>query len=186
MTDPRDEAAFVERVARVLREPEMLDLEFERRVSQALRAERRSWWRRPRVIEATPLRASALAAGFGGLMVLGGFAAARQLAPAPAPVAVVAADTVHLVRFVIAAPGASRVALVGDFNGWSDGVTLLRADGEDGLWSVSLPLAAGRHEYAFVVDGVRWMADPLAPRHRDEFGTESSVLRLSAGALPGT
>jgi 1,4-alpha-glucan branching enzyme len=53
--------------------------------------------------------------------------------------------------------------------------------GVPGVWSVELPLRQGRHEYAFVVldtTGERWVADPLAPRVRDEFGTESSVVTV--------
>ena len=46
--------------------------------------------------------------------------------------------------------------------------------------SVSLPLTAGRYEYAFVVDGKRWIADPSLPTAHDEFGGEHSVLRLGA------
>jgi hypothetical protein len=34
----------------------------------------------------------------------------------------------------------------------------------------------GRHEYAFIVDGKRWTADPFAPPRSDEFDTSSSVI----------
>jgi hypothetical protein len=40
-------------------------------------------------------------------------------------------------------------------------------------------LPAGRHEYAFLVDGERWVADPNAPSSiEDEFGVESSVVTV--------
>jgi 1,4-alpha-glucan branching enzyme len=39
-------------------------------------------------------------------------------------------------------------------------------------------LEAGRHEYAFVVDGEKWSPDPFAPAITDEFGTESSIVRI--------
>lgn len=185
MTDPRDEARFIERVAGVLREPEMLDAEFERRVLQVVREDARPWWRRPRTFALSPIGGLALAAGFAGLVVLGGVGVARGLADDVPAVATVASDTVHLVRFVLAAPGASQVTLVGDFNGWTRGATALAPVGEGDLWSVSVPLRAGRHEYAFVVDGERWVADPLAPRRTDDFGTESSVLRVASGVTPG-
>jgi len=42
-----------------------------------------------------------------------------------------------------------------------------------------VPLAPGRYRYAFLVDGSRWLADPAAPRARDdEFGTPSSVVTV--------
>lgn len=186
MTERMDDARFVERVAATLREPEVLDAEFERRVMAAVRQEGLPWWRRPRTVAVSPLGGLALAAGMAGLVVLGAFAGARTLTPSVArPAVVVAADTVHLVRFVLAAPGASQVTLVGDFNGWARESTPLQRTAEDEVWSVSIPLAPGRHEYAFVIDGDRWVTDPFALRHVDDFGTESSVLRLGRAAVPG-
>lgn len=190
MTDPRDDTRFIERVAGVLREPEVLDEEFEQRVMALVREDARPWWRRSRTLTVSPLGGLALAAGFAGIVTLGVLGTARIIGtPAPviasAPAALPAPDTVHLVRFVIAAPGASQVALVGDFNGWTRGATVLAPVGEGDLWSVSVPLAPGRHEYAFVVDGERWVIDPLAVRHTDDFGTESSVLRVGRGVTPG-
>ena len=90
--------------------------------------------------------------------------------------AAAAPDTVHLVRFVLVNPGARQVALAGDFNGWQAEALTPTASG--GVWSVALPLRAGRYEYAFVVDGERWLADPALPSTRDEFGGEHSVLHL--------
>jgi hypothetical protein len=39
-------------------------------------------------------------------------------------------------------------------------------------------LPAGQHQYAFVVDGARWVADPGAPAVDDGFGRRNSVLSL--------
>ncbi len=72
-------------------------------------------------------------------------------------------DTTRLVRFALVAPAASRVTLVGDFNGWGPETTpLARAD--DSTWTALLALNVGRHRYAFVVDDTQWVADPRAPR----------------------
>ena len=84
----------------------------------------------------------------------------------------------QLVRFVFVDSGASSVALVGDFNEWTKGATELKPSGAPGVWSVSVPLTPGRHEYAFIVNGTRWVADPLAVKSSDDFGTESSVIRI--------
>ena len=89
-------------------------------------------------------------------------------------------DTVRLVRFVLVAPEAGRVSLVGDFNAWDAARTPMRAAG-DGVWTVELPVGAGRHLYAFVVDGTRWVADPTAPlAPEDDFGARNSVLVVGA------
>jgi hypothetical protein len=47
---------------------------------------------------------------------------------------------------------------------------------------VSVALTPGRHEYAFIVDGKRWVIDPLAVKSSDDFGTESSVIRVGSDA----
>jgi len=88
---------------------------------------------------------------------------------------------VHVVRFVFRDPDARRVALVGDFNGWSKDATPLATVNEPGAWAVSVTMPKGRHEYAFIVDGVRWSPDPFAARVADEFGTESSVVTVGVG-----
>jgi hypothetical protein len=83
------------------------------------------------------------------------------------------------VRFELAAPSASRVALVGSFNEWNPVATPLERDPASGKWIVSLRLAPGRHVYAFVVDG-DVTADPSAPRAADDdFGSAKSVLLVS-------
>jgi hypothetical protein len=80
------------------------------------------------------------------------------------------------VRFAFVAPGASRVALVGDFNRWDASATPMRPAGDGRLWMVEVPLPPGRHVYAFVVDG-DLTADPAAPRAGEEdFGVPSSVV----------
>jgi 1,4-alpha-glucan branching enzyme len=82
----------------------------------------------------------------------------------------------QVVQFVLVQPGASRVALVGDFNGWDVDASPMRRDA-GGAWSIALPLLPGRHVYAFVVDGRRWVADPVAPLAPEEdFGFHNSVV----------
>jgi 1,4-alpha-glucan branching enzyme len=59
------------------------------------------------------------------------------------------------VVFSIEAPLATTVAVAGSFNDWSATKNKLKKD-KNGLWSVKIPLAAGRYEYKFVCDGVNW------------------------------
>ena len=82
------------------------------------------------------------------------------------------------VRFVLFAPEAQQVALAGTFNQWDQAATPLVRTGAPGVWSATLTLPAGQHQYAFVVDGARWVADPGAPAVDDGFGRRNSVLSL--------
>lgn len=82
-------------------------------------------------------------------------------------------------QFVLVAPGAREVAVVGDFNGWDAQLTPLSLSGADGLWVGEVELAPGRHLYSFVIDGEEWVTDEGAPRAPDdEFGRPSSVLLM--------
>jgi hypothetical protein len=140
----------------------------------------------------TPARAAAAALLCAALGAAGTYAALRRpgsptapasLAPSPGAggagaAATPAADVrgATTVRFTIAAAGASRVSVVGDFNGWDPAATPLRRVGADGTWEATVPLSPGRHVYAFVVDG-GLTTDPAAPRAPDDdFGAPNSVL----------
>jgi 1,4-alpha-glucan branching enzyme len=80
-------------------------------------------------------------------------------------------------QFVLDAPRAARVALVGAFNGWNAAATPLARVSSSGLWTVTVPLTPGRHTYAFMVDDSAWTLDPRAPAAQDaDFGTPSSVV----------
>lgn len=91
-----------------------------------------------------------------------------------------AMDRREVVHFELAAPRATRVALVGSFNEWNPVATPLTRDPATGKWVVSLRLPPGRHVYAFVVDG-DVTADPAAPRAADDdFGSANSVVLVSS------
>jgi len=84
------------------------------------------------------------------------------------------ADTL---QFVLVAPQAASVALVGDFNDWDPARSPMQT--AQGVWATVLRLAPGRYRYAFLVNGVEWRADPGAPAAKDdEFGTPSSVVTV--------
>jgi len=91
-----------------------------------------------------------------------------------------AAPGAPLVEFGFAAPHATSVALVGDFNNWDPRATPLRAASTGGVWSVEVPVPPGRHLYAFVVDGKVWRPDPAAPKATGEdFGEPNSALTVA-------
>jgi Glycogen recognition site of AMP-activated protein kinase len=118
----------------------------------------------------------------------GALAAAAALAllvgrPAPEPVPGAQArggtrDSV-LVRFVLYAPGARRVAVAGTFNQWDRAAAPLVPAGTSGVWTTTLALPVGQHQYAFVVDGARWVVDPGAPAVDDGFGRRNSVVAVT-------
>lgn len=177
----------IERMAAPLREPVRFDEELDGRVMRAVRAAagtRGPWWRRGPTLRVTPLTGLALAASLALVAVLGRMSATPgertddRVAAAARP----SHDTVYVVRFTLVHPEAHRVALVGDFNGWSPSATPLTGEGTDGVWTASVPLPAGRHEYAFIVDGERWVSDPYASTVHDDFGTSSSVLRVGSAS----
>lgn len=79
--------------------------------------------------------------------------------------------------FVGRFPGARSVEVVGSFNDWRPGATVLRDDNHDGVWRAALVLPSGQHQYMFVVDGERWVTDPLAGRYVDDgYGSQNAVL----------
>jgi len=85
------------------------------------------------------------------------------------------------------APHAATVAVVGDFNNWDAQATPMTRTPTGGTWSVALRLPAGRHVYAFVVNGAngtsQWVADPTAPlAPEDGLGAPNSVVLVGGSA----
>jgi hypothetical protein len=178
---------FVARVAAPLKEEVTLSAGFDAKVMRAVAQAARPWWQRQWSFSVSPLGGFAMAASFAGLIFLVGLGAGRSTEAPAATVAAAASvtDTVHIVRFVFADPAARTVSIAGDFNAWSTAVTPLEPAEVEGVWTVSIALTPGRHEYAFVVDGERWVADPFARSQRDEFGQESSVVRVGVNGIRG-
>ena len=88
-----------------------------------------------------------------------------------------AAVATQAVHFVFVDRSASRVALVGDFNGWAAEASPLHRNPSDGAWVITVALSPGWHSYAFLVNGADWVADPQAPlAPADGFGTPRSVV----------
>lgn len=201
MREYEDGAELLESVARELRAPVVMEPTLDARVMAVVGASpyrRRAaspleWLLRPRTVRLAPLTAFALAAGVaavalvGGAVirtaVSGGAASFRAEAPATARLVSDGDAQPRSVQFVLVAPGAARVTLVGEFNDWDEQATPLRRLSGDGLWSVSLPLQPGRYLYMFVVDGTRWVADPDAPPAlEDDFGVQNSVVTVTGPA----
>ena len=136
------------------------------------------WFARPQAVTLRPVWAvPALAAAVLALWLL---PRARPDPGPPPPVAAAAraSDTVH-VRFELSAPQASEVAVAGSFNSW-DPLTSPMVRSALGIWSVTVPLRVGEHQYQFVIDGERWVSDPAAhAQMADGFGGANSVILVA-------
>ena len=188
------EDPLIERVADALRRPAPLRPDFDAQVMAAVRragpapgARAWAWLREPRTLALSPLGGLAMVAALAGLVivgtwgVVGGRGGAAVVRGAPSSAAV-GGGGAAVVTFILVAPQARTVALAGDFDGWDPARMPLRREGS-GLWTVDVPLQPGRYQYAFVVDGRRFVADPAAPRAvGDDFGQPSSVVTVAGAA----
>lgn len=102
--------------------------------------------------------------------------------------ALIPAESVSSPReLALVIPGASRVQLVADWNRWGgaegpsgrfepwvDAMT----ETSEGLWTARIPedLPRGRYRYAFLVEGLRVVPDPLCPDRSVWKGYDVSVL----------
>ena len=168
----------LELIVEELQQPVRLDESFERRVMVRVRrlyAQRRrhgvgSWLGVASRVTHHPGWAAALAAGVVAVVTLGVIRTRPQAVS-------VSGVPLEPVQFVLVAPTARSVAVVGDFNDWGLNDSALVATNHQGVWSVTAPVPAGVHRYAFVVNGKEWVADPSAPRSAgDDFGMPSSAL----------
>jgi hypothetical protein len=196
-----NDRASVEKITSHLREPVHLDEAFDLRVMSAVHAEALAkvdamhtatrsalesegpWWQRRYTVRFSAFSGLALAASIFGIVLAGATLFSRQpvTTASPARTAVTQPARRQNVSFILVDGSATQVWLVGDFNGWAKSTTPLRRAANGQAWTVSVPLSHGRHEYAFIVsddNGERWVADPLTRIIEDEFGTESSVVRV--------
>lgn len=195
----QQEHPYIERIAREARRPVALDptgtsgartrLLAAVRAAPKPRRETGVWQRfvRPRTVTISAAQGMALAASLVGIGVLSVALLSHRDGPRVEQLPVVAANPTPLpvsdtvVRFVFVEPQAARVSVVGDFNGWNAAATPMRRQG--GVWSVTLPLSAGRHLYSYLVNGSEWIADPQAPLAPDDgFGHANSVVLVKRGS----
>lgn len=83
-----------------------------------------------------------------------------------------------LVQFRLQAADASTVRLAGSFTNWQPEYELHQTS--PGIWTITLPLPLGVHDYAFVIDGQRWVSDPYAQAVDDGFGGTNSRIAILA------
>ena len=183
---------YVQWIVDEARRPVTLDPSLRGRILDAIRHEpvpRRpsllTWLTEPREFAIRPIASLALAAGLVGIGVISGQLINRDGRQSTEQVLPVAVGNPQLpdslvartIRFVLVAPDADRVSLVGDFNQWDAAATPLARDEKDGTWTAFVPLRPGMHTYSFVLDGRHFVADPSAPMAPDDgYGHKSSVV----------
>ena len=178
-------------VTRELRRVVRLSTTFDARVMETVRelprhGRRVRLWLRlttPQTFTVKPLRWGVLAAS---LVLFAAFGVVHTVRAVDNSVAPRLAEAIHgkqtppsqRVQFVLVAPSASKVAVVGDFNGWDATHSLFQAHHRGGgVWSVTAAVPVGHHRYSFVIDDSLWMADPTAPRVMDnDYGLPNSAL----------
>ena len=191
----------IEQVAAELRDPVRLDDRFDEQVMAEVRELPRhrfgAWARalRPRTVTISPL--------FSGIAALLLFAVALSVGHTIGAARAVRANEVRLdatadrssthplparrdVQFVLVAPTARKVSVVGDFNDWDASHQEFQAQHRGGgVWSVTAKVPVGHHRYSFVVDDSLWVADPTAPRMvDDDFGMPNSALVVGGDVSP--
>jgi hypothetical protein len=194
----RNTDSFIDQIAAELRRPVRLDARFDDRVMAAIEQPdviplRRSmplpWTRRRWTISVSPLGASALAASIIGFVALGLLSRGRaeeRLArggddPSSIPVTNVASDPENALQyhqFLIVAPEAKSIVVEGGFNDWVGSRTQMTRS-SDGVWTASVLLRPGQHQYQFVIDDTLRVPDPRAPSVPDGLGGQNSVVTIA-------
>ena len=157
------ENEIIERVIRQLRKPVAIDARFDERVMRQIAVDATLPTSRVRLGRWTWLAAAAV---FAALLII-------------RPWSQRAGVHADAYQFVLIAPNAASVVLVGDFNDWNPARSPMRAT-HAGIWATVIPLAPGRYHYAFLVNGIEWRRDPAAPAALDDdFGSPSSVVTVT-------
>ena len=82
------------------------------------------------------------------------------------------------VTFSVRADVGSAVFLAGSFNNWEPLAQAMADKKGEGVYTATLSLPAGDHQYKFVIDGV-WCTDPgCADSVQNGYGTNNSVRRV--------
>jgi 1,4-alpha-glucan branching enzyme len=82
------------------------------------------------------------------------------------------------VRFTLHAPSAASVVITGSFIRWDRRGRALSGPDRNGVWSITMPLPPGRHEYAYIINGTARLPDPGAPTFDDRFAGRNTVVEV--------
>ncbi|MGD1048477.1 MAG: isoamylase early set domain-containing protein [Candidatus Krumholzibacteriaceae bacterium] len=89
-----------------------------------------------------------------------------------------AADQITNIVIKYASASAAEVSIIGSFNNWEPGATLMKREANGG-WTATLQLRPGRYSYKLLVDRKQRIVDPSNPvTEPDGFGGRNSVLEV--------
>lgn len=191
---------FIAEIARELKRPVALDARFDARVMSALepavipisvhRSAARPWYRRTFSFSVSQVAGLAAAAALVGVIAMNvvkpgtpqdaamAVGAGSELTVQPVAEVVTDENAPVQQQFILVAPSASSVSVVGDFSDWDASRFKMERVSPDGAWSITLPLVPGRYEYQFEVDGKLRVTDPTRPQSSSEFGSANSVVTV--------
>lgn len=189
LQDDPDDLIGLEFAVEELRQLDAVPASWRTQLRAALRAEtaavRRGFWMHPMIAVAAGLGCMLVGAAGTWAFLKGGERGVDAKISSSGPVqyrAAVGAESTEsiAVQFAVVARHARRVSLVGDFNGWNASRTPLALTRDGMTWTTLVPLARGRHTYAFVIDG-DVVADPTAPASADDdFGIPNSLMLVGS------
>ena len=82
------------------------------------------------------------------------------------------------VKFQVKADSGKAVFAAGSFNNWNPKESKLKEKAKTGVYSATLKLGKGRHEYKFIVDGC-WCCDPKCTDWvPNDLGSLNSVIEI--------
>lgn len=201
VTEPTD--PFIDQISAELKRPVRLDPRFDERVMEALNAPeviplhptrqtgepgtRRPWLVRPAwTLRVSPIGAFAAAAALVGVIAFSAWQVSAiddvQVASQPIDGLIPVADTdkepLVLHQFTYYQKGLQSINVVGGFNDWEPDSTAM-TEVSPGVWTVSVLLRPGVHEYQFILNGKQRVTDPTMPQASNDFGSPNSVVTVS-------
>ncbi len=142
------------------------------------------WLLTPRPLRVAPVWPAAALAAMALLALAVGLFPRGHGADSSPTAASTPTERILQVEFSIRVDSATEVALIGSFNNWQTQGYRLNPSGTERVWTISVPLPRGRHEYAFVLDKTRIVPDPAALLHQDDgFGNINSIIVVDEHAL---
>jgi cyclomaltodextrinase / maltogenic alpha-amylase / neopullulanase len=81
-------------------------------------------------------------------------------------------------EFVYMDSKARTVSVAGTFNNWNKDSDPLKLSPDGKSWRTTKGLTVGKHQYKFVVDGDKWIPDPMGVNKDDGYGNINSFLSI--------
>ncbi len=86
-------------------------------------------------------------------------------------------DAPVIITFLLHAPAAKKIEVIGNFNGWESDSTQLKGPDAAGNWraTIAIPDDVRTIRYLYLVDGKTVVLDPAYPAVNDDFGGKNNL-----------